>query len=121
MRFSLATAILLPTLALAAPQTPDKPITFYAQLFHESSTCATGGRTSAYLGSRGACVNIAVPGTGSALVRVGEAAKYYLAGWTGRDCTGTVVLVESNVGVCTDLGGVGVQSWSNDLKPFGGE
>ncbi|KAH7039673.1 uncharacterized protein B0I36DRAFT_357073 [Microdochium trichocladiopsis] len=100
---------------------PDEPISFYARLYHNSSTCATvtGGRTSAYLGSMGSCVNISVNGGGSAEIIVGEVTKYFLAGWTGRDCTGQVVLVESNVRSCIDFGGVDIQSWSNDMKPFG--
>ncbi|KAI6782484.1 uncharacterized protein J7T54_001341 [Emericellopsis cladophorae] len=117
MRFALPTLALV-TVASAAPQVPDKPVNFYARLFRESDDCTTG-TTSAYVGSRGACVNISVPGSGSALVVVGEAAKYYLAGWTGPDCTGAVVLVETNPGVCTSLGGTDVQSWSNDLRVFG--
>ncbi|KAF7563495.1 hypothetical protein G7046_g649 [Stylonectria norvegica] len=117
MQFSLPT-ILFATLAAAAPQTPDKPVTFYAQLYRESSDCSSG-KTSAYLESRGNCVNIAVPGNGSAIIKVGEAAKYYLAGWTELDCKGTVVMVESNVGVCNNLGGTDVKSWSDDLSPFG--
>lgn len=122
MRLTLALAAsLLATLTLAAPQTPDEPVSFYAEIFHDSSDCSAveGGRTSAYLGSRGPCVDIAAPGTGSAVVRVGEAGRYYLAGWTEPGCAGEVVLVESNVGSCVSLGGRDVASWSNDEKPFG--
>lgn len=116
--------VILSTLALvaaviAAPQVPDDPIEFYAELFKESSDCTAGGATSAYLGSRGNCVNIPIAGNGSAVIQVGEVAKYYLAGWTEPDCKGTVVMVESNVGVCTSLGGTAVSSWSNDMSPFG--
>lgn len=106
-------------LAAAAPQTPDKPISFYAQLYKESDNCSGGGKTAAYLGSRGNCVNIPISGNGSAIIKVGEAAKYYLAGWTEPDCKGTVVLVESSPGVCTSLGGTDVASWSDDTSPFG--
>ncbi|KAI9150531.1 hypothetical protein HJFPF1_10303 [Paramyrothecium foliicola] len=110
----------LSALVAAAPQgVPDKPIEFYARLFADSSDCATGGKTYAYLGSRGNCVNIAIPGSGSAVVQIGEVTKYFLAGWTEPDCKGKVVLVESNPGVCTDLGGLDVKSWSNDMSPFG--
>ena len=120
MRFALPT-ILFAALATAVPQgTPDKPVTFYAQLYQESDNCS-GGRTSAYLGSRGNCVNIPVSGNGSAVIRVGEVAKYYLAGYTEPDCKGNVVMVESNVGICTSLGGTDVKSWSDDLTPFGSE
>ncbi|CAM1501411.1 Fc.00g105730.m01.CDS01 [Cosmosporella sp. VM-42] len=115
MRFSLSTVVL--PAALVAAQVPDQPVNFYAQLYKESDNCS-GGATAAYLGSRGNCVNIPISGNGSAIIKVGEAATYYLAGWTEADCKGTVVLVESNPGVCTSLGGTNVASWSDDLSPF---
>jgi hypothetical protein len=106
-------------LVAAAPQgVPDKPITFWARFFREASDC-TGGNTASYLATMGNCVNIAVPGSGSAIIQIGEVAKYYLAGWTEPDCKGTVVMVETTPGICTDLGGLNVASWSNDMKPFG--
>lgn len=118
MRFILPTLI-FSAAAVAAPQgTPDEPITFYSQLYKESSDCSSGA-TAAYLGSRGNCVNIPIAGNGSAIIKIGEVAKYYLAGWTEPDCKGSVVLVESSPGVCTDLGGTAVASWSNDESPFG--
>jgi len=128
MKFTFPSAAAL-ALSYAAPVlaqggVPDQPISFYARLYHNSSTCnvpaVVGSQTSAYLGSRGSCVNIAVNGQGSAQIIVGEVGRYFLAGWTGRDCTGRVVAVESNVGVCVDLGGTDVLSWSDDLR-FGGE
>ncbi|KXJ91717.1 hypothetical protein Micbo1qcDRAFT_203773 [Microdochium bolleyi] len=114
---ALAGTSLLATPAVAQQGTPDGPIKFYARLYHESSTCQPGGRTSAYVdsGSKG-CTNITVNGGGSAEVIVGDIGKYFLAGWTGSDCTGTVVLVESNIRSCIDFGGVEIKSWSNDLR-----
>ena len=52
-------------------------------------------------------------------MRVGAQAVNFLSGWTGPDCTGTVVVVQGIVGECQDLGGNNVLSWSNDDKPFG--
>lgn len=107
-------------LAAASPQgVPDKPIKFYGRMYADSATCSGTGTRYAYLGSMGNCINKPVPGTGSATMVVGEASKYFLAGWTGPDCTGKVVLVVSNVGECIDLNGTDVQSWSNDIKPYG--
>lgn len=123
MRFTAPTTaalVLISASPTLAQGTPDQPISFYARLYHNSSTCnvpaVAGSQTSGYLGSRGACVNIAVSGQGSAQIIVGEVAKHYLAGWTGRDCTGSVVAVDSNVGECLHLGGEDVQSWSNDMR-----
>ena len=106
--------------AAASPQgVPDKPIEFYGRIYADSANCSGTGTRHAYLGSMGNCINRSVPGTGSATMVVGEVSKYFFAGWTGPDCTGKVVLVVSNVGECVDLGGIDVQSWSNDMKPFG--
>lgn len=117
MRF-FAPALFLSAVALAAPQVPDPTISFYAQLYKESNDCSTGA-TAAYLGSRGNCVNIPIPGNGSAIIKVGEVAKYYLAGWTEPDCKGTVVVVETSPGVCNAFGGTAIASWSDDESPFG--
>lgn len=116
MRFSFATIVA--GVAGVAAQA-DGPLEFYAQLFHESSTCASGGRTSAFVKPYGACINLPVPGTGSAQIRVGEVSKHFLGGWTGPDCTGTVVLVESNLNSCIDFDGTKILSWSNDDRVFG--
>ncbi|KAM0233344.1 hypothetical protein ACHAP5_010431 [Fusarium lateritium] len=106
-------------LVAASPQgVPDKPIEFWARLYDNSATCS-GGTTYSYVGTHGNCINRPVAGTGSAIVNIGEVGKYFLAGWTEPNCEGTVVLVETNPGVCTDLGGTDVKSWSNDMKPFG--
>ncbi|KAH7174930.1 uncharacterized protein B0J16DRAFT_404773 [Fusarium flagelliforme] len=111
----------LASLAIASPQgVPDKPIVFWARLYADSADCS-GAATYSYLSTQGNCINRTVPGTGSAIIRIGEVGKYYLAGWTESDCKGKVVLVETSPGVCIDLGGTEVKSWSDDLSPFGEE
>jgi hypothetical protein len=106
-------------LVAASPQgVPDKPIQFWARLYADSANCS-GRKTYSYVGTQGNCINRPIPGTGSAIVQIGEVGKYYLAGWTEAGCKGKVILVETNPGVCTDLGGTAVKSWSNDMKPFG--
>ncbi|KAM0345854.1 hypothetical protein ACHAPU_006208 [Fusarium lateritium] len=112
-------AIAFSGIAIALPQgVPDKPIEFWARFYADSATCS-GAATYSYLGTQGNCINRPVPGAGSAIMRIGEVGKDFLAGWTEPDCKGKVVLVESNPGVCIDLGGTDVKSWSNDMKPFG--
>lgn len=120
MRFASFITLTLSGLVAALPQgVPDKPIQFWARLYDDSASCSSGGRTYSYVGTMGNCINRPVAGTGSAIVQIGEVGKYFLAGWTEPDCEGKVVLVETNPGVCIDLGGTDVKSWSNDMKPFG--
>lgn len=64
-------------------------------------------------------MDITISGSGSAVTLVGESDVYFLAAYTGLGCTGDVILVESGPNQCTDLGGVGAQSWSNDDSVFG--
>lgn len=71
------------------------------------------------LGSRGNCVDITLVGSGSAVTVVGESDVYFLAAYAGLGCTGDVILVEGGPNQCTDLGGTGAQSWSNDASVFG--
>lgn len=118
---ALAGISLLATPIIAQQGTPDGPLKFYARLYHNSSTCQPGGRTSGFVDSEGiGCANITVNGGGSAEVIVGEVGKYFLAGWTKPDCKGKVVLVETNIRSCIDFGGEEIKSWSSDMR-FAGE
>ncbi|KAI2624678.1 hypothetical protein GGS26DRAFT_593295 [Hypomontagnella submonticulosa] len=100
--------------SLAAGQrTPDPSAVFLADLFSTAADCGATTGVKAFLYSRGACQNIAIPGTGSARVRYNERpAELSLTGWTGKDCTGEKVEVGSTVGVCVSLDGTDVASWS---------
>ncbi|KAI1388482.1 uncharacterized protein F4822DRAFT_443432 [Hypoxylon trugodes] len=117
MRISLLTLIPILTALTAATPTPvqqaDPSATFYAELFSTASDCSATSGIKAFLYSRGACQNIAVPGTGSARVRYNEQPDTLtLTGWTGANCTGDAVVVGSEVGVCVSLDGRDVVSWS---------
>ncbi|KAI1480384.1 hypothetical protein K445DRAFT_322143 [Daldinia sp. EC12] len=102
----------LAALTSASPA-PDPSAVFYAQLFSNSADCSDTTGVKAFLYSRGACQNTAVPGTGSARVRYNEHPETLsLTGWTGPDCTGDAVPVGPSVGVCVALNGTDVASWS---------
>ncbi|KAI1805765.1 hypothetical protein F4811DRAFT_551619 [Daldinia bambusicola] len=113
------TFLLLPSLAALTTASPptsaaDPSAIFFAELFSTTSDCSGTTGIKAFLYSRGACQNTAVPGAGSARVRYNERpATLALTGWTGPDCTGeAAVRAGSAVGVCVPLNGTAVASWS---------
>ncbi|RYP76299.1 hypothetical protein DL769_003639 [Monosporascus sp. CRB-8-3] len=92
---------------------PDPSAVFFAQLYTTAADCDATTGVRAFLHSRGACQNIAVPGGGSARVAYNERPdNLTLSGWTGRDCTGDKVVVGPRVGECVSLGGRDIASWS---------
>ena len=101
----------------ARRQDPDPSAVFVANLYTSADDCSAspgGGGAKAFLYSRGACQNIAVPGTGSGRVLFNERpGELVLTGWTGPDCSGESVVVGGDVeDGCVALGGFDVVSWS---------
>ncbi|KAI8960851.1 hypothetical protein F5Y11DRAFT_328322 [Daldinia sp. FL1419] len=112
MRFSFTVLPGLAALA-SASRAADPSAIFYAELFSTTGDCSATSGIKAFLYSRGACQNTAVPGTGSARVRFNERPETLsLTGWTGPDCTGDDIVVGPTVGVCVPLNGTDVASWS---------
>ncbi|KAI1412396.1 hypothetical protein F5Y13DRAFT_200033 [Hypoxylon sp. FL1857] len=112
MRPSTLLTTSLAALAAAMPQS-DPSTVFYAELFSSSADCSGTTGIYAFLYSRGACQNRAIPGTGSARVRYNEQPDTLaLTGWTGANCTGDKVPVGATIGLCVPLNGTAVASWS---------
>ncbi|EMR65938.1 hypothetical protein MGN70_003768 [Eutypa lata] len=108
-----AAATANPALAPRQTREPDPPATFIAELFDGVADCSGTTGIHAFLYSRGACQNIAIPGAGSAHVRFNSLPdELSLTGWTGADCTGDSIEVGAVVGECVALDGVDVASWS---------
>ncbi|CAG9984843.1 unnamed protein product [Clonostachys byssicola] len=99
MRFSL------PVLALTAASSVSAA-DFYASYF-PTNDCS-GNSDGVNIFHDGTCVNKAVAGSGSIALR-GESAS--IAGWTGADCTGSIVIRASG-NTCAPLTGTAVVSWS---------
>jgi hypothetical protein len=99
MRFSL------PVLALTAAASVSAA-DFYAAYF-PTSDCS-GDNNGANIYHDGTCVNKAVAGSGS-IQLFGDSSS--IAGWTGADCTGDIVIRASGW-TCAALTGTAVASWS---------
>ncbi|VUC26014.1 unnamed protein product [Clonostachys rosea] len=99
MRFSLS------ILAFAAA-TSVSAADFYAVYFPTSDCSGNSDGVNIY--HDGTCNNKAVSGSGS-IQLIGASAS--IAGWTGADCTGSIVLRASG-NTCAALTGTAVASWS---------
>ena len=111
---SLAGIVALVAAAPAPSPAESKPTLFAAKLY--STGGCSGSEVYTYTDGKGACVNVAVPGSGSAQVLINQdqnnQARFILRGYTGTDCSGSVVIEQNQIGVCTPLNGAAVQSWS---------
>jgi hypothetical protein len=105
------------TIASTQATTPDKPVTFLAQLYNSTTDCT--GSYYAYIGSFGGCINRKVLGGGSAKMTIANVGTDFLTAWSEPDCKGTPFLVIGNDVECDALGGTTAQSWSNDQRVFG--
>ncbi|KAI0884867.1 uncharacterized protein GGS22DRAFT_164528 [Annulohypoxylon maeteangense] len=96
---------------------PDEPVIFDAKFFTANANCNwTTGGVRVFIYGWGSCQNIAVPGTGSALLSWNQwPNNLTLTGWTETNCKGRAVPFGSTIRRCVPLNGTAIASWSDYL------